>query len=746
MRDDQIELGHKRVIRQIARLSWVVLATCTFAAGAAKGAQALPTVPVTGTLIGDDLSFDVRSVAADSHTSDAQTGTRLHLPTLAPILASTGVPSGECTAEISIISLGPEPSQAIIARFAPAVEGGCATCAGPTAIECTGLLRPGRAWRLALAPGEAIGSAAIFSLSAAPLERIVSGGGPAPIASVVCAALQAAIADGDFDPPSRCAAWAAFEAAWASGGTYVDVPLELAVGALIGGEVKAICPDGISAMRAIASIHTDSQVVIPRLESADSVIVQNAGSECTTVRLITRALGACGTLLNCRTLNLAPGEARTIAARACGPFGAGGASSPGSGLVASLGPVAVALVRSDGTGARLIGGPAVAVGRVAAPLAFDPEQGWTINVDVTTFKDLPGDVSVTVDFLDREGESVSRTERRLCAGSASTFQRAATTALPGLWVGSVHVSAVHLEEIDAPSPARIAATVRLTHAADAGPGEEPGAGGASAAYPLSAIDEVGVGLLGIPALNKRDGDETGDEVSSAIGLANLADAGNETEYALLVFDPSGLVDTVCGTLGGRRVEYIEMDRWASIPAGFRGSAVISATRWRHTGEASAIPPVRLAAVVPHWAGAVAGDDRLSLSPAIEMALGSEIANAFAGTLPPLPCEPGVPVPGTTATNTPSPVPTRTPRPPVEATSTPGVSGLIWLPLAQRGWVLREPTATATPSRTPVLTTTATPTPDSTRPQPTVRPIPTDFVTSTSTRPPGPTSTVTLPSP
>ncbi len=659
----------------------------------------------------------------------AAVSTRLNFPTLSPSLPPPSELSDACGAEIAIMSLGSEPSQAIIARFAPASADGCAGCAGPTSIVCTGLLRPGRAWRLLLAPGESVGSAAVFSLSADPLERVFSGGGPAPIAAVVCAALQAAIAESPSEPSSRCDAWVRFEAAWAEGTVYGGVPLEHAVGAALGGQLTSTCTAGIAALQAVGADPASTEHTLPRLDPADSIIVQNAGAGCVSVMLMTRAFSACGSASPCMTFELSPGEARTIASRTCGPFGSGGGASPGSGAIVADGPVAVFLARSDGDGSSMTNAPAVAAGRLAAPIVFDPEQGWSTAVTVQTFADMPGDVAVTVDFLDGEGDTVNRVERRICAGGAYTFERSATTALPGLDTGSVRVRAVHTGA--RPGPARIAATVRLAHAADAGPGEEPGAGGASAAYALTAIDDAGVGLLAVPSLSKRS--ET-DDGSSAIALANIAAAGNETEYALMLFDPTGLIDTACGTLGAGGVDYIDLDRWTSVPAGFRGSAVISATRWRHAGSEDPLDtaPVRIAAVVARWAGAVAGDDRLALSPALDLPFGSEQATAFASTLPLLPCEPGVPIPGTTATNTPRATQTRTPRPPSTSTPEPVQDYALWLPLTLRAHLVRLPTETPPPT----ATLEPTPEPSGTA-EATLEPSPTPSGTADATPAPSP---------
>lgn len=652
---------------------------------------------------------------------------RIHFPTLSPAAAT----ASECAAELAIMSLGPVPSQAIIARFAPAADGGCSACAGPTSIECTGLLRPGRAWRLLLAPGESSGSAVVLSLSAEPLERIVPGGGPAPIASIVCAALQAAIGEGP-EPADRCAAWSEFEAAWGSGAGYGGVPLGLAVGSAIGGQVVATCPEGLAAMPAAFPVESSSRHVLPRLGPADAIIVQNAGAECVSIVLSTRAFSGCGAWSDCATFELPPGASRSIPARSCGPFGSGGSAAPGSAAIIADGPIAVALARSDGAGSNLVPSPATAEGKLAAPLAFDPEQGWTTAVDVRIVADDVGDVSVTVEFLDGDGTLATRIERRICAGGTHTFERTATTALPGLDTGAVRVTALRAD--GSGEPARIAATVRLTRGADAGPGEQPGAGGASAVYSLTPLDGPGVGLLAVPSLSKRG--ET-DDGSSAIALANMAAAGNETEYALMLFDPSGLIDTACGTLAADSVEYIDLDRWTSVPAGFRGSAVISATRWRHAGSETPPDgaPVRLAAVIARWAGESAGDDRLALTSALELPFGSEPADAFARTLPALPCEPGVPIPGTTATNTPRATSTRTPRPPATATVPPPEDFLLWLPFSLRAHLVRLPTATPSPTMTPSPTAT-----------PEVSPDPSGTAESTGTPGPSPEPSGTAGSP
>jgi hypothetical protein len=86
----------------------------------------------------------------------------------------------------------------------------------------------------------------------------------------------------------------------------------------------------------------------------------------------------------------------------------------------------------------------------------------------------------------------------------------------------------------------------------------------------------GVAILAVPGLI----DDPASDTSTALVVSNRIPVRGDTGVAIGIFDANGLVATRCLLLGASETAYLDADL-LGLPAGFKGSAVISAVTWDH---------------------------------------------------------------------------------------------------------------------------------------------------------------------
>jgi hypothetical protein len=194
-------------------------------------------------------------------------------------------------------------------------------------------------------------------------------------------------------------------------------------------------------------------------------------------------------------------------------------------------------------------------------------------------------------FLDAGGDVVQTLLDWICPGGTRAFELASISHLPADWVGHVRVESQPWLtsgglSVDPPNIASVAQLARWTSPAQTAALE-------AMAYNLLSEQQVvewqrakagadplmGAGLVGIPVA--AVGGPTGDRLTTALVVQNAIDASGLTQFVVMAYDQNGLVDLVCETLDARHVEYIELNGWHTLQAGFRGSLVISAVGWEH---------------------------------------------------------------------------------------------------------------------------------------------------------------------
>lgn len=221
------------------------LAALAFAAGI--GLAAVPALGLPGgaprAAAGLSAGVPAGTIGDGSAADPAQPpAPRVYLPRL----TDSGGDGPGCITRVSVMSLGPGPTKAVLVLWAQA-DGGGPSCVAPSLVRCSGLLQPGSAWDFPLTPaagaGAGFSSGVLYSFTARPLSEIgvaIPGTRDDTVAAdYACERLTAVLA-GD------CAAYGAFAAAFAAGGNAFDLPLDRAAGSPLAAEVHRRCPGSLT--------------------------------------------------------------------------------------------------------------------------------------------------------------------------------------------------------------------------------------------------------------------------------------------------------------------------------------------------------------------------------------------------------------------------------------------------------------------------------------------------------------------
>jgi hypothetical protein len=518
-----------------------------------------------------------------------------------------------CQSQIAVQNIGDEAGKAILIVWGDSTV--CApTCAGPLAVSCSALVRPGAAW--SFEPGAIpVGakSAVVYSFNARSLRDIGEGRtGDDLVADVICGALRSAL-------PGECDHYTSLRNAYNTGDVFAGIPLSRAYGPAITAEVRRTCRGDVNKVVTAASSYTGvagsnfggfdrvfhvssyhaTFVYGDRTGTHTVLYVQNGGDRCASVALWLQSQDECRRSSLCRTLMLAQGVSATVDVADCA-----GPDWSGNVWINSTEPLAIAVdvIGHDGLMTYtavpadlryafdqpplFTEGSPVAY----APLVLNPAEGWDTRIHV---QNLSSEVTawVRVSFLDGKGARVGSVQSgRLCPRGDGTFALTAVTGSTTWHAGTARVESwqgTDAQGMPGPPP-NISAVAEITHRP--GPSGQPSPD--RVAYNLlsekqtfdwpSGHDgpgiESGAAVLAIPNLSNA-ADQSG--ARTEIAVANVVPQPGATNVAVLLFDQNGVVGVQCRQLQQLEVAYLHLGEWRHVSPDFIGSAIISATTWRH---------------------------------------------------------------------------------------------------------------------------------------------------------------------
>ncbi len=560
------------------------------------------------------------------------TGRQIHLP----ILNYLGDNEGACESWIEVQNVGHGLTKAIVVFWGEA--GACPPqCNGPLKVECSGLLQPGSTWNfLGSQIPAAAKSAVVFSADALQLGRDI-------FADALCEELFASITF-DCDEYRRFkkaynefSMWHGFDfytfhgqplavevVRKCSDASTDDLPVSSAYSGVTGGMLGAFDPEfGGYAFYA-------PLVYANRAGLNSTLYIHNAGTECTSVELWFKEQDDCLRATVCEIFSLAPGETYQYDAGQCvGPEWQGSAwirtSEPMAVTIDQIGrdalmtyngtPSQIDYTFQDRDDALFSRGSQINYG----PLIYREFNGWQTGVQVQNLSSIVN-AKVKVYFIDQSGDIITTLVDWVCPRGSQTFFLPVINNLPGNFVGQIRVESqdwISPGDPGVPAP-NIVSVAQLIRYGDPGMTSVLEA----VAYNLFSEAQVfdwqvgsgygglssGVGLIGIPSLLK-DLRTTG--VTTELAIMNAVPQPGFTDFAIYIYDQNGLLDFVCEKLNEKQVEYINLNDWGYVNAGFKGSAVISATYWQHEIFGSGSYPrnlVGLGAVKIERQGTVLGND------------------------------------------------------------------------------------------------------------------------------------------
>ncbi|MFQ5855257.1 MAG: hypothetical protein ACE5LU_06405 [Anaerolineae bacterium] len=561
------------------------------------------------------------------------TGRQIHLP----ILNFLGDNEGACDSWIEIQNVGHGLAKALVLFWGEA--GACPPqCAGPLKVECSGLLQPGSTWNfLGSQIPAAAKSAVVFSADAIQVGRDI-------FADALCEELFSSVI---FD----CEEYRRFKKAFHEFGIWYGFDFQTFRGQPLAAEVVRKCSDASTSNLPVSSAYSGvtsgmlgafdpefggfafyTPLVYANRAGLNSILyIHNAGVECTSVELWFKEQDDCLRATVCEIFNLAPGETYQYDAGQCvGP------EWQGSAWIRTSQPMAItidqigrdALMTYNGTPSQIdytfqnrddaLFSPGSQVNY--GPLIYREFNGWETGVQVQNLSSIVN-AKVKVYFIDNSGDIITTLVDWVCPRGSQTFFLPVINNLPGSFIGQIRVESQDWfspgdPAVPAPNIVSVAQLIRYG---------DPGMTSVleAAAYNLFTEPQVfdwqlgsgygglysGVGLIGIPSLLK-DLRNTG--VTTELAIMNAVPKSGFTDFAIFIYDQNGLLDFVCEKLNEKQVEYINLNDWGYINAGFKGSAVISATFWEHDvfdgygGFARNL--VGLAAVKIERQGTVLGND------------------------------------------------------------------------------------------------------------------------------------------
>jgi len=321
---------------------------------------------------------------------------------------------------------------------------------------------------------------------------------------------------------------------------------------------------------------------------SSEIDIQNAGGECTVVWVYFMTQ-SCLVEHVAQVEALAPGETyQCDAATYVGP------GFEGSARIVAEQPLGIVV---DQVGNDMLmsynGVPAEGAGSKVshAPLIYREYLGWDTDIAVQNLSSTV-DAKVKVHFLDSSGDVISTVEDWICPQGATSFQLPAIDDLPGNYVGTARIESQDYDDGGSPVEGpQVHAVVSLVKYSGASPVE------ALAYNALPSQWVTGVGVVAFASLTKG-----GDGWTSEIAIQNANPSPGYTDFAILIYDETRLLDHVCERLNEGQVECVDLSAWDCIMPGFVGSVVISAT---HSTQAGGFA---LAAVGVERAGTTLGSD------------------------------------------------------------------------------------------------------------------------------------------
>gem|GEM_PF-6003211 len=524
-----------------------------------------------------------------------------------PTLVEDEWGDGHCSVMgLSAINMGADAIKVVLMVWGE--PGSCPpSSAGPSHVQCSGLLGPGGHWTLtgewSTAKHPGFQSGMVFSFSARRLSELgLAGvvGFDDVAADFMCQILFFEVMrDGDD--------YRRFKAAFDQGSDFAGLPLRKLRGGPMAVTVQRSCafgaPDKRTELRdSYAGIpgwspptgRDDSgafQALLPGLpggrvaqgdRSLTELSVQNTGLDCASVDVwlaasaeaVPGSVGppanaACQSLRACRQgLNMAPGESLRIPLGDC--VGAGETVAV---ILRGSQPLAAVADIADGQSLATVVGLPLAQRQWVLPLPAVPEGGRRIlslvNPDATiplraaVVQRIPGAAApqaLTVWICPQGQLLVDLDDARL-----------------GLMADQRGLLRVIAQEPDGQPSARVLwAGLAVVPTAGAAP--------ALAMAPWGDDDRtLGAAVVALPIGQRFVADLAPS--SARVYVANTVRQPGFTEAALYVYDANGLTDMICQRLDADSVEAIDLSNWGFVTPSFSGHLLVSASHWEHASTA-----------------------------------------------------------------------------------------------------------------------------------------------------------------
>jgi uncharacterized repeat protein (TIGR01451 family) len=547
-----------------------------------SGRTDLPCLPIV--MDEDEIEIEIPCAGVDI---------RIQLPV---------INNSECETWVQVQNVGDEPSIPLLVAWGQA--GFCPPqAAGPLKSECGGLLRPGSAWSFAGGQiPQGAESAIVYSLSAKLIE--IQPGTKIPFGALVCDEFFFNVVGDYLD-------WTRFDIAYKNRGVFNDFDFGEYPGEPMAISVNRTCPDPTNPNNAVSAAYTGvssdvegtadptfggygyyAPMVFAEQTGLNTILhIQNSGILCTSLELWFKGQDNCLRPILGDVLALAPGETVHFdASTVVGPGWLGSAwvrsTQPMGIIVDTFGPnhfTSYTATPADVYELDFTYGNQVNF----APLIYSEYQGWDTAIQV---QNLSGTHAAKVQavFLDRSGDIITTLFDWICPRGSQTFFLPAIASLPGNWVGSARVESQiwwspGTQAID---PPKIASVVLLEKWSDPARTARREAVAYNAQTECLLFDwQVGGGkggtasgsaVFAVPLLAKGN-----RGITSEIAITNLVPKPGFTDFAMFIYDQNGLVDYDCEKLHDRQVEYVDLRTWGSVPPGFLGSLIVSATFWEH---------------------------------------------------------------------------------------------------------------------------------------------------------------------
>lgn len=476
---------------------------------------------------------------------------------------------------IQVQNLGSQPSQVILFTWGD-YTGTCPPQApGPLKVECSGLLVGGSAWTFSRPQLPAAARSAIaYSV-------------PAETAGEAC--------EDAFETVGLHDAWRVWENRWRAGFYGVGERLAVAVNR------RLMQDNGVTVSSAYTGISENMEGVydpvfggfmyyVPMLYNDQNgwrsrFSVQNSGNECTGLEIWYKPQNDClrseiysvpvlspGESIRLTPEGLPAGERGSAWIRASQPLGIVVDQQGNDMLLTSRG------VPADSFSAGFSAGSLVNF----APLIYREYNGWLTRIHVQNLSSTVN-AKVKVYFLDEGGDIIQTVLDWICPRGSQTYELETINNLPGRYVGAVRIESQNWwtpgdPPVDAPN---IVSVVNLINLFD----------GQALSYNAFTQQEAqGARTFALPLVIKDNGAFGPGDLrwTSKIAVQNINLNPGLTNFRVDIYDQNGLVETFCQLVGDRQVDYINLDKIATLPSGFSGSAVLEATCSTQAGSASII--------------------------------------------------------------------------------------------------------------------------------------------------------------